>query len=783
MDTVLAGTDNDVVFAGDDDDHITAGAGDDFVEGGLGDDTIFGNDGQDIIWGGLQAFGPTDITDRNPLTSSEFVFPAGLESADAEHPSDLDEVAHPNDGTKTAFDRFKIVPDLLGLATVEGLFTDGRDFIRGGDQTDWIFGGGDQDDLDGEGGDDYVDGGANNDLVQGGADYDVTRGGTNDDIVHGNDGIDVIYGDAGSDHLFAGLGHPGLVHPTTGEDLSQAGQRLFGDAGIDFLYAFAPDIDVAAQSMLRGDELRGGPGGDWLYGNIRQEILIGDSGNDTLLGDFLIGPTYATNSQADTTGADDQLFGGSGEDKAYGGGGNDVIIAGADSDWLEGQDGSDSLFGGAGIDMILLDSRTNYTQFGDNIDGHFGIIDDDNATDILLTEGTDQGDVITLSESEVTVTGISDALANGPLSGDAKFTVSVNAAAAFDVILNGGTDSIDQVVIDLNTQLAGSQVVAERYGNRISLRTDGLGRDAVLEIGGANTVARDELSIGRIHLGSPNNDNTETELLGSAEALKASPESSLSPLSAIARFTVSINGGPETEVEVPAGAATLAALVTDVNQALANAGLNSDLVADTDNGRLRLMTVGLGAAAELELTAANAVTVNELHLGGTQLGVPLLEVNVNGQSLFANWRNSIDGTPLIEQFRVSGLGGDDRLEFVSDGSAVDVSELTARSDDWVGVLDGGPGHDTLLGSGARDRLDGGIGSDVLFGFAGNDRLWGDGGSGNDDDHDILFAGAGNDDLLGGSGSNQMFAWSFDPDPDFTNLSAQQLRSDLQGAGR
>ncbi|CAN0485095.1 unnamed protein product, partial [Phaeothamnion confervicola] len=130
------------------------------------------------------------------------------------------------------------------------------------------------------------------------------------------------------------------------------------------------------------------------------------------------------------------------------------------------------------------------------------------------------------------------------------------------------------------------------------------------------------------------------------------------------------------------------------------------------------------------------------------------------------------GKPLVEQIRIAGLSGNDRIEFRqgdgldNSGRAVeklDVSDLIARSDDYVGVIDGGAGNDILLGSEARDRIDGGNGSDVIYGFGGNDRLWGNSGTtGSPNEHDVIFGGQGADDLIGGPGENQLFAWSVDP---------------------
>jgi Ca2+-binding RTX toxin-like protein len=139
-----------------------------------------------------------------------------------------------------------------------------------------------------------------------------------------------------------------------------------------------------------------------------------------------------------------------------------------------------------------------------------------------------------------------------------------------------------------------------------------------------------------------------------------------------------------------------------------------------------------------------------------------LRVNYNGRILPATWRGP--NGPLVEQFRVSGLLGNDRIEFLSGPGGLDVSALSARSNDFIGVIDGGDGNDTMIGTAGRDRLDGGRGSDFIQGLGGDDRLFGDGGTGqgNPTDFDQLFGGQGNDDLVGGQGTNALYAWSRDP---------------------
>src|SRR2546422_183394 len=196
-------------------------------------------------------------------------------------------------------------------------------------------------------------------------------------------------------------------------------------------------------------------------------------------------------------------------------------------------------------------------------------------------------------------------------------------------------------------------------------------------------------------------------------------------------------------------------------------------------------THGLGREAALVIGGLNSVAYSELHFAEDELGhalptqraVALMDVHVVAHPLSgpdvdrhvsAVWRDRV-GTPLVEQFRVSGLGGNDEISFVTGPDAVDLSALVARSDDFIAVFDGGPGNDILMGTPGRDRLDGGRDDDVLFGFGGDDRLWGDSGTGDTTDHDVLFGGQGDDDLIGGMGTNQLFAWTQDPNPGFTQL--------------
>lgn len=614
-DLIVGGAGDDILLAGQGDDRVRGQQGRDLIVGDQGDDSLDGGDGEDVLWGGLPSdavaawgigqFSTAPTVEQiqqtfgwlaafNPALGSGFASFSWMTAAGQAALGDLVlpsgfVAAEDYATTLTGRPRYQapaITPAGLVSASVDGRNTgpgqlgDGADQIFAGEGTDWVFAGGDVDIVDGGGGADYLDAGSDNDRILGGDGDDVLRGGHNDDILRGGAGIDQLYGDQGSDLLFGDVGD------ATG---SQAGQRLWGGPGFDTLYAFAPSYDSAVESLLWGDELIGGSDGDLLYGNLRRDLLIGDSvtqplvGADFLHGDYVEGPLYARSESAGINGGDDFLLGGFGQDQLYGGGGPDVMFGGPDSDWLEGLDGVDQSYGGSGVDIMVLDVDSRYSVFGDAFDGHYGNntrndAPDDGAVDIVLVEGDRQ------------------------FRGDER-------------------QSHDRIWI---TETAGAAHLS-------------------------------------VHLDSLDD-----------------------------------HGQP-----IP------------------------------------------GMARDFSV----------------------------------NWRDGAGG-PVVEQFQVSGLMGNDDLAVTLSRESIAQLSANTPGKPWHTVISGGPGNDILRGSAGRDRIDAGPGSDVAYGFAGDDRLWGDFFNGDPLlDTDVLFAGQGNDDLIGGSGSNHLFAWSRHPDLDPATAMVRDLLTD------
>ncbi len=392
--TIQGGGGNDVItsYAGDDfidagsgNDKVYAGAGKDFVIGGFGDDQLYGDDGEDVLWGGFASL--TDLTKFDLNIDANFTLPPSFKETQK------------NPAYTTSYTPAKnVTPVFVADFSLAGVDGDGRDTLDGGIDSDLLFGGADSDVILGGAGADYIDAGAGNDINVDGQDGDdVIRGGGNNDVLHGGTGIDHILGDGGDDQLFGDAGN-GVV---------QLGQRMFGGDGRDILHAFAPD-SLAGQYTLVGDQLFGDADGDTLNGNLRTEILVGGAGDDLLRGDYLDGPTYKTNTAADQTGGADKLFGEGGVDKLYGGGGDDEMWGGANSDYFDGQKGADTQYGGSGNDLFVV-SEMNPLQVEqgklDIVDGHKGNFPgdtaaDDDATDVLIINGSQSNDVIALSQTK-----------------------------------------------------------------------------------------------------------------------------------------------------------------------------------------------------------------------------------------------------------------------------------------------------------------------------------------------------------------------------------------------
>lgn len=141
--------------------------------------------------------------------------------------------------------------------------------------------------------------------------------------------------------------------------------------------------NIANSLLYQGDQrslienAKGGAGNDRLIGNVGDNKLFANAGNDFLSGGH-------GNDQLYGQAGDDNLAGGNGADLLVGSGGNDLLRGQAGNDTLDGGRGADILSGGTGSDRFVFKSIYDSTV-------------DPSGQDIILDFSSRQKDKIDLS--------------------------------------------------------------------------------------------------------------------------------------------------------------------------------------------------------------------------------------------------------------------------------------------------------------------------------------------------------------------------------------------------
>ena len=305
--------------------------------------------------------------------------------------------------------------------------------------------------IDGQNGNDSLLGGRGNDSVYGEAGNDTLDGGPGNDTFGGGDGTDTITyasrtapititdsrgGQSGetdlgvneSEILILGKGNDNVeiadfadtvsVYGGAGDDTIEGDNsgipsQLFGDAGNDVLSGQTPIT------------LQGGDGNDRLLagneGGFTSSLLLGEAGNDTMLGGFE-SDTFVGGSGIDTvdysdrsndlilridgqldsgiTNEHDQIMGD--VENIIGGSGDDLIVGNPSNNSLVGGDGNDTIWGGSGRDTLDGGAGGDHLhgQSGDDLllakDGFQDFLDGGDGAD---TAAHDAGDIVTNVES------------------------------------------------------------------------------------------------------------------------------------------------------------------------------------------------------------------------------------------------------------------------------------------------------------------------------------------------------------------------------------------------
>ncbi|WP_333804286.1 calcium-binding protein [Sulfurospirillum sp.] len=165
-----------------------------------------------------------------------------------------------------------------------------------------------------------------------------------------------------------------FTDPQAGVEVLQMAEgtiSLSRDAINPIMYGGYVVLD-ASDHLVAGDNT-----GNWLLGNVGNDILLGAGGNDYVSGgsgnDLMVGGDGNDNLQGNN--GNDAIYGDNGNDQIYAGEGNDILNGGSGTDMLFGENGDDVISGGSGNDTLYAGSGNDTLKSGsgdDFIDGSYG---------------------------------------------------------------------------------------------------------------------------------------------------------------------------------------------------------------------------------------------------------------------------------------------------------------------------------------------------------------------------------------------------------------------------
>ncbi|MGE4237665.1 putative Ig domain-containing protein [Hydrogenophaga sp.] len=649
------------------------------------------------------------------------------------------------------------------------------------------------DELRGYGGDDTLDafrGG--HDLLDGGTGDDYLMAGEGDDTLVGGEGLDRLLGQAGDDKLFAEIeqsdeqvvadhtaatedddgisGQGDILAGGAGDDWQVGGRRadvllggegqdtLWGGAGDDFIRgdANATAVGVGWQfsrwvsgthvynhsltnvgyespsvSVGEADNLYGGAGNDWLFGDGGQDKLYGGSGDDVLFGgsgsdwleggegdDVLLGDNG--NGGSDGHGHD-WIDGGAGNDTMWGDAGHDVLLGGDGDDYLSGATGEpvavhgdDFLDGGAGNDTLYGYGGKDSLWGGaghDLIDGGNGVAGITDGDDEL--HGEDGNDTMFGNAGHDTLHGGAD---NDLMFGDGEATTALDGndwldgGAGNDSLFGGGGN---------DTLSGGEGDDAFLGGEGNDALYGGLGNDQMWGEAGNDWLAGDA---GDDHLAGEDGNDTlvggegQDALLGGAGNDELHLDGQDFADGGAGDDTYVIDGGAATS------ASGLVSLIQDhegENRILLRDGTTistEGLQVFSQNGQI-FATFGGGSLIAL----TDAATLEHLHIE------TINEADPQAAGTMVNMQSVVERDDADGRIR-SGVWADGEILRTSDIQVAQVLAGTRAADLLEGgshndVLDGHAGEDELRGGAGQDVLSGGAGSNTLMGGLGNDALY------------------------------------------------------------
>lgn len=356
-------------------DRLYGGPGADILDGGTGDDFMDGGAGEDLYLltrgCGQDTINDQDTTPGNidRILVGDGILPGDIRLQCIGNDLKVD-IADTGDSvtvTKWLQDDSPLYGveaisfadgTVWGTETIQDLVVKGTeedDVIHGFSGADFIQGFGGDDIIDARGGDDILDGGPGSDTLSGEAGNDVLRGGEGADTLLGGAGDDVYLFDQGSGNdtildrdrtvgnvdtvrLADGLTPDNITLQRNDDDLELSINGTSDRLTVQgWFWNDSPEYQV--------ERIHFGDGTEWNIDAIKQIVLQGTSGDDTLIG-------YSSSDALEGHDGQDRLFGRGGDDMVQGGAGTDFLSGEAGNDTLEGGEGGDTLVGGLGDDVL-----------------------------------------------------------------------------------------------------------------------------------------------------------------------------------------------------------------------------------------------------------------------------------------------------------------------------------------------------------------------------------------------------------------------------------------------
>ena len=702
-DTLSGGAGNDRLYGEDGNDSLTGGAGNDTLDGGTGNDCLYGEDGNDRLSGGTGNDTLTGGAGKDVLRGGQGKDSlCGNEGDDRLYGEADDDTIYGNGGA-----------DILYGGT-------GNDTLRGGGGNDSLYGEGGNDRLLGDAGNDTLYGGKGNDILTGGAGNDwfrvlagegddtITDYASGQDIIHlasGNStisgwkpyGKDLILTLGGKSKLVVknGLGKKLTIVDAKGKKSTKSYAMPAAPANMsynnDYTKLTAASVFsgtlLASQytSLVTTIDASKAKKPVRIYGNGKDNVILGSAGNSTLAG-------AGGNDRLYGYGGNDSLLGGAGNDILYGGGGKDILSGDGGEDRLYGEAGNDTLAGGSGNDTLSGGAGNDSLSGSGGNDRLYG----DDGDDVL--QGGDGNDLLSGGKGKDTLSGSAGA---DTLQGGAGNDSLSGGAGNDELHGNEGDDVLNGN--EGNDRLYGEQGLDFLYGNDgADTLLGGDGQDYLYGGAGNDSLRGDA---GPDHLrGDAGNDT----LLGGDGADM-------------------ISGGTEHDILFGGSGA----------DSLSGDGGNDELHGGDESDTLRGGTGNDKLYGEGGLDWLYGEDGSDSLYGGEAMD--RLYGGDGDDVLFgegsSDWLYGDAGNDT--------LSGGEETDYIFGGTGNDVLFGENGNDS----LHGEDGEDTISGGGGEDSLYGGAGADVLSGDGGEDRLFGEagndtlmGGMGND----TFTGGAGND---------------------------------------